>query len=122
MTIGERVHFLINANKNLSASGLARHLKTKSSTISGWKEKNRNPSSDLIIPICEYLGCSAYFLLTGKEQSPARVQSLTEEEQQILSYYQEFDEDDRTIIKAKMIELLREQRKRATEFGIDIAT
>lgn len=42
-------------------------MNTKPSTVNGWKNTNRNPSSDLIIPICEFLGVSTDYLLTGSD-------------------------------------------------------
>lgn len=74
MTIGERVLTTI-AEKGLKQGDLAKHLGTKPSTISGWKQPNRNPSSEVIVPICEFLGVSEHFLLTGEEDTdqPARI-------------------------------------------------
>ena len=72
MTIGNRVLQILN-EKNLKQKDLADHLGTKPSTINGWHEENRNPSSDLIVPICEFLGVSAYFLLTGNEDPMAGI-------------------------------------------------
>ena len=34
-----------------------------------WKASSRNPSSEVIIPICEFLGVSPHYLLTGEESS-----------------------------------------------------
>lgn len=66
MTIGNRVLELLEAKK-LKKKDLAAFLETTPSTISGWKEPNRNPSSDLIVRICEFLGVSYEYLLTGTE-------------------------------------------------------
>ena len=65
MTIGNRVLELL-LEKNLTQKELAQYLGTKPSTINGWKEPNRNPSSRAIVPICEFLGVSYEYLLTGK--------------------------------------------------------
>ena len=67
MTIGERILQLLK-DKGLKQKDLASHLNTKPSTVNGWNQPNRNPSSELIIPICEFLGVSPEFLLTGKEK------------------------------------------------------
>ena len=66
MTIGNRVLALLK-EKGLKQKDLAEYLHTGSSTINGWKSENRNPSSELIVPICEFLGISCEFLLTGEE-------------------------------------------------------
>lgn len=67
MTIGNRVLVLLREN-GLKQKDLAEYLHTKPSTVNGWKAENRNPSSDMIIPICEFLSVSPVFLLTGKQE------------------------------------------------------
>ncbi len=67
MTIGNRVIALLK-QKNLKQKDLADYLETRSSTVNGWKEENRNPSSDMILPICEFLGVSCEYLLTGEDK------------------------------------------------------
>ena len=57
MRIGERVHFFLE-QKGKNQAQLAEYLGTSRSTINGWKQPNRNPSSELIVPICEFLGIS----------------------------------------------------------------
>lgn len=66
MTIGNRVLDILK-QKGLKQKDLAAYLGTKPSTINGWREPNRNPSSDLIVRICEFLNVSSEYLLTGKE-------------------------------------------------------
>lgn len=67
MTIGNRVIDLLK-QKKLKQKDLAAYLHTGTSTISGWNEPNRNPSSDMIIPICDFLGVSCEYLLTGEDK------------------------------------------------------
>lgn len=67
MTIGNRVLALLN-EKGIKQKDLADYLGTKPSTVNGWKESNRNPSSDLIVRICEFLNVSYEFILTGTEK------------------------------------------------------
>ncbi len=62
LRLGERVHCLLK-KYNKSQKELADFLNTKTSTINGWKQPNRNPSSDMIIPICRFFNISTdYFL------------------------------------------------------------
>jgi transcriptional regulator with XRE-family HTH domain len=37
------------------------------STVHGWRQDNRNPSSELIVPICDFFGITTNYLLTGKK-------------------------------------------------------
>ena len=66
LRLGERVHYLLR-KYNKSQKELADFLNTKTSTINGWKQANRNPSSDMIVPICDFFGISTdYFLNYGE--------------------------------------------------------
>ena len=64
MTISERI-FRILKEKNMSQSTFARKAGLASSTISDWKTKKTNPSSDKIMDICVVLGVTPEQLLTG---------------------------------------------------------
>jgi transcriptional regulator with XRE-family HTH domain len=64
LRLGERVHYLLK-QYNRSQKELADFLNTKTSTINGWKQPNRNPSSDMIVPICKFFNISTYYFLTG---------------------------------------------------------
>lgn len=68
MTIGNRVLSTLD-EKGLKQKDLALFLGTKPSTINGWSKENRNPSSDSIARICEFLGVSFEYLLTGVDTS-----------------------------------------------------
>lgn len=81
MTIGNRVLHLLQ-EKGLKQKDLADYLHTKPSTVNGWKNTNRNPSCDLIIPICEFLGVSANYLLTGAD--PATIATVDPLEQELI--------------------------------------
>lgn len=84
MTIGNRVLEILN-QKNLKQKDLATYLGTKPSTVNGWKEQNRNPSSELIVRICEFLNVSYELLLTGKESSSKASPFVSEEDAEWLS-------------------------------------
>lgn len=79
MTIGNRVLEILN-KKGLKQKDLAIYLGTKPSTVNGWKEPNRNPSSELIVRICEFLNVSYEYLLTGKEVSTPVISSSDDTE------------------------------------------
>ena len=98
MTIGNRVISILN-EKNLKQKDLADHIGTKPSTINGWREPNRNPSSDLIIPICEFLGVSAYFLLTGEEQP---LVGISEDDQEWLNLIHSLSPETQRDVKGAM--------------------
>lgn len=92
MRIGERVLNILE-QKGLKQSDLALHLGTKPSTVNGWKNENRNPSCEYIIPICEFLGITTDYLLTGKEPNTISLPSPSSEQNTALT------SDENTLIE-----------------------
>ncbi len=90
MRLGLRVLEIMN-QKNLKMADLASYLNTNPSTISGWKQQNRNPSSEAILPICKFLDVSPTYLYTGKNDINT---DLTSEENQILLLYNQLSYAD----------------------------
>ena len=62
MTISQKIFALIDKRK-ISQKEFAERTGISQSTISDWKRKNTNPSSDKIIKICEVLQVTPYELL-----------------------------------------------------------
>lgn len=81
MTIGNRVLQILD-KKGLNQKDLADYLHTSPSTVNGWKG-TKSPKSDYIIPICEFLGVSANYLLTGEDSSV--IETFDPIEQEIMS-------------------------------------
>ena len=67
MNIGERVFYLLKL-KGKKQTDLANTLAIPKTTVNGWRQNNKNPSADLIVPISEYFGVSCEYLLTGEEK------------------------------------------------------
>ena len=66
MTISKRIFDVLKKSGKKQAD-LAKYAGVRSNTVSDWKNKNINPSADLIPKIAEFLGVSCDYLLTGKE-------------------------------------------------------
>ena len=81
MTICERIFELIE-EKNLKAADLAKILNIKQSVLTNWKKRNTNPPIEYALVICEFLGVSIQYLITGKDGT-----ELTLEEQKLLEAY-----------------------------------
>lgn len=64
MQIYERV-FAILHEKKMTQKELSEKTGIRQSTISDWKNKKMNPSSDKIMIICDALGVSPYAILSG---------------------------------------------------------
>ena len=65
MTISERIFKLLK-DKNISQSAFAKKAGLANSTISDWKTKKTNPSTDKIMDLCLALDVTPVQLLTGK--------------------------------------------------------
>ena len=65
MTISERI-FKILEREKMSQREFCRRVGRTPSTVSDWKTKKHNPSSDKIMDICEVLNLTPEQLLTGK--------------------------------------------------------
>lgn len=66
MLISERIFDLMK-EKEMSQKEFSEKTGISQSTISDWKRKKTNPSSDKIMIICDVLGVTPYELLTGTE-------------------------------------------------------
>lgn len=74
MSISERI-FEIIAEKGISQKEFSEKTGIAQSTISDWKKKGTNPTSDKIMIICDVLGVTPYYLLTGIDAMGSRVKS-----------------------------------------------
>ena len=65
-TVTARLFAILKEQKK-TAKALSRATGIPESTISNWRTKNRDIPADYIIPICEFLGITCEYLLTGNE-------------------------------------------------------
>ena len=72
MTISEKI-FAILEQKELSQKEFSEKTEISQSTISDWKRKRTNPSSDKILKICEVLQVSPYELLAEDDSVSSEI-------------------------------------------------
>ena len=75
-TISERIFELLKERK-MTQKEFARRTGIAESSISDWKKKKTNPVSDKILIICEVLGVSPEYLLSGAENGGERSRENT---------------------------------------------
>lgn len=96
MRIGERIHYMLTVAGSSQAE-LADYLNTSRSTVHGWKQENRNPSAELIMPICEFLETTPEYLLTGQinharaQQIPKDIFEIDKLEKVLIENYRKLD-------------------------------
>ena len=114
MRIGERV-LLLADEKGVKRAALAKALGIGRSTVTGWEQSNRNPSSELIVPICELLDVSERYLLTGEEKN---TDFNNAEESLLVERYRLLDADGRDIVR---VAVLNEWRRMNQEQPLGVA-
>ncbi len=72
MTISEKIFALLE-QKELSQKEFSEKTEISQSTISDWKRKRTNPSSDKILKICEVLQVSPYELLAEDDSVSSEI-------------------------------------------------
>ena len=92
MTISDRIFERLN-DIGMSQKDFSKATNIPQSTISDWRKKSTNPSSDKIMIICEVLQVTPYYLLSGVEVSGSRQDKI---DYMMISK----DSDDAQIIEA----------------------
>ncbi len=86
-TIGENLVQLIRSS-GMTQKDFSERTGIPQSTISDWKGKKLNPSSDKILPICDALGVTPYEVLAagrkGKKYNPDRIEIRTDSDEYVL--------------------------------------
>ena len=68
--------------KSLKPADLCRYLNINTRTMTNWKNRGTDPPAKLIAPICEFLGVTCEFLLTGEDK---KTPGLSKEDAEWLS-------------------------------------
>ncbi len=87
MTVGQRIIQILK-DRGIQQIELARYLGASQSTVNGWNLKNRNPTSEYIMPICEFLKITPTYLLTGVEDEKTDYVTSNDERKLLKCYRQ----------------------------------
>lgn len=109
MNISQNIQNIINTQKRTQKE-LAKHLGIATSTINNWIKLNRSIPAEYVIPICEFLNISPYYLLTGKEKEQSMI--FDDNMQRLIECYENLPdrERQRLIGRAEMLVDLCEER------------
>ena len=122
MTICERMFNIIEQSKpSLSAAGLAKVLNIGTGQTTTWKKRNTDPPAKYLAQICEYLGVSIEYLVTGEDstekflnESREKNNHYSSDEERLIKKYRLLDEDGKDAVRGV---LLAEQRRVESEKG-----
>lgn len=105
--------------KNKKPSELCAYIGINTSNFTNWKNRNTDPPAKYIYPICEFLGVSTDYLLTGKEKGSSAEQTAKEQlapdEQELIELYKSLSEKDKTRVTERaraLYDLAYEQVKK----------
>ena len=108
MTISDRIFERLKKT-NMSQKAFSECTGISQSTISEWKSKRTNPTSEKILVICEVLGVTPEWLLSGADNSGTRSNELpwfvidrNSELGVIVETYHRLDESQRARLKGYM--------------------
>lgn len=102
MTISERV-FATLKQRGKTQVALAEYLGMNKSTVGYWFKNGGGIPSECLMPICQFLGISPNFVLTGipdPDPEDAPVSDMTEDERELLRVYRQLDREGRTMTLA----------------------
>ncbi len=98
MSICERLFELMGTQRGRQEQ-LAAYIGVKPTTITNWKQRNSDPPAKLLIPICEFLGCSLNYLLTGEEKEDAdAIRGISDDALKVGCLWDGLDEAGKAII------------------------
>lgn len=115
MTICERLFDILDNTPGLTAYGLCKALGVRTSTTTSWKKRNTDPPASLLCGICEYLGCSLHFLLTGEEAQETKNEPAPEisgNGRKMLDYFEILDEGDQREVIGYVRRMVEEAAKK----------
>ncbi len=117
MTIGDRIFDRLQ-HIHMSQKAFSEETGISQSTISEWKSKRTNPTSEKIMIICKVLGCTPEWLLSGIDKTgnrgnllPWYVVDRDSELGTIISDYNTMDDAQRDRLKRYMEEILKISRR-----------
>ena len=97
MTICERLFETLD-NKGLKAAALCRHLGIGTNITTGWKQRNTDPPAKYVLPICEFLGCSPEYLLTGQDTKKEPVPGVSRNGREMLEVFELLSEREQVLL------------------------
>lgn len=108
----QRILDLLN-EKSLKMVDLCRFLGINTSTMTNWKNRGTDPPARYIPPICEFLGVSIEYLLTGEEPEIQPVISM--EDREWLSLIHQLPDHARYELRGEIKGYLRRMEEESTK-------
>lgn len=108
MTICERLFHELDS-RNLTAYALSKFIGVNTTTTTNWKQRGTDPPAKYIAPICEFLGCSVSYFLTGSDTEPetkkAPAPGISENGREMLELYEKLPEREQLLLIGRLQEM-----------------
>ena len=88
----------VMASKKITQSNVAERTGKSIQSIFNWVRSGVTIPADMVAPLCQACGITEHYLLTGEEEKP--IESLTEDQLELLNLYSEMDRESRVQILA----------------------
>ena len=113
MRLGEKVLYLLEKSGR-KQNEFAEFIGASPKTVNGWREENRNPTSNLIVPICRFFEISPNELFDYETTAT----DMDEREQNLINHFRALDLDG----KATVEHVAAEEHKRVKLEGDSTST
>jgi transcriptional regulator with XRE-family HTH domain len=87
--------FQIMEQKNIKSIELSDYLGVNKTVVSSWKKRNTDPPASYTVQICELLGISIEYYITGTEKENS---IISEKDKQLIRAYHAADQKQQQII------------------------
>ena len=108
MTICERLFEMLGDQRGKQEQ-LAKYLGVAPTVLTNWKKRNTDPPAKYIAPICEFLGCSVSYFLTGSDTEPetkkAPALGISENGREMLELYEKLPEREQLLLIGRLQEM-----------------
>lgn len=98
MRLGEKVLKLLDESGK-KQNEFAAFIGASPKTVNGWKEGNRNPTSNLIVPICRFFEITPNDLF----EYGNTLNGLDEREENLIAHYRSLDLDGKATVEAAAV-------------------
>lgn len=100
----------LREENHITQQELANILHVTRATISGYETKGQNPDYDKLVVICSFFNVSADYLLgIDIEKENGTTRTYTDDELEVLNYYNKLTKDNKILILAQMINHIQQQ-------------
>jgi len=105
MTICERMFETMSAC-GIRPAVVSKKLGVPANTLTNWAQRNTDPPAKYIIPICEVMGCSVEYLLTGQKTKKDPSPDISENGREMLELFERLPDREQVLLIGRLQEMV----------------